>query len=272
MLFSTTIAREKTMKTQKTNRLFKAFMSRMMITTVVLVNFAGVNTTYAGDTALGEASSLELSSKVKQAIDKLEQTKRDRWSFEISRYENEEGDITSSIERYQPNSSAQSQWSLHRINGQVPSKEQQEDFIENKLKQQKKKSEGTSYSIALREIIQLDSITFTKESNQYIEMNFDVFLNRLGDDASSKLQGNLLYNKQQQFIETLTITNKEEFSPIFSATIDDFKLTFTFTQINEQVLPYRQDMEMKGTFAFFTEIDEVSHDTFSNYKYLPSTN
>lgn len=260
------------MKIQKTNRPFKVFMSSMMITTAVVVNLVSANVTLASDNALAGTSSLELSSKVKQAIDKFEQTKRKHWSYEVSRYENEEGDITSSIERYQPDSTAQSPWSLHRINGKEPSKAQQEEFIENKLEQQEKKSEGTSYSVALREIIQLDTLAFAHENTHYIEMNFDVFLNRLGDDASSKLQGSLLYNKQQQFIETLTITNKEAFSPIFSATINDFKLTFTFTQINEQVLPSRQDMAMKGTFAFFTEIDEVSHDTFSNYQYLPSAN
>ena len=89
MLFATTIAREKTMKIQKTNRPFKAFMSSMMITTAVVVNLVGVNTTLASDNASAGTSSLELSSKVKQAIDKFEQTKREHWSFEICRYENE---------------------------------------------------------------------------------------------------------------------------------------------------------------------------------------
>jgi hypothetical protein len=260
------------MKIQKTNRLFKMLMSSMMMTTLVVVNLVGVNNTFASDNTPPDTSPIELSSKVKHAIDKLKQTKRKHWSYEISRYKNEEGDITSSIERYQPNSTAQSPWSLHRINGQAPSKKQREKFIKNKLEQKKKKSEGTGYNVSLSEIIQLDTLAFAKESTHYFEMNFDVFVDRFGDKASSKLKGSLLYNKQQQFIETLTITNKEAFSPMFSATLDEFKLSFAFTQINEQVLPTRQDMTMKGTFALFKEIDEVAHTIFSSYQYLPSTN
>lgn len=260
------------MKTQKTNRLFNAFMSSMIIITAVVVNLVGANNTFASGNASSGTSSIELSSKVKQAIDKFEQTKQKHWSYEVSRYKNEEGEITSSIERYQPNTTAQSPWSLHRINDQVPSKKQQEEYIEKKREHQKKKSEGTSYSIVLREIIQFDTLTFVKESSHYIEMNFDVFLTQFGAKASSQLQGSLLYNKQQQFIETLTITNKEAFSPMFSATLDDFKLAISFTQINEQVLTSRQDMTMKGTYAFFREIDEVAHTIFSSYQYLPSAN
>ena len=251
---------------------FKPLFCCMVIAANLLVNPVVLSTAQAKGFISNNISSAVLEKKVAKAIEKFEQTKKNHWSFEVSRYENEEGDVTSSIERYMPSETAPTPWQLLRLNGEQPTKKQIEAFIETKVAQQKEKTTGNSYSVALREIIQLDTLTFAKENEAHIEMNFDVFLNKLGNDASSKLQGSLLYNKQQQFIETLTITNKEEFSPIFSATIDDFKLTFTFTQINKQVLPYRQDMAMKGTFAFFTEIDEVSHDTFSNYQYLPSAN
>ena len=45
-------------------------MSSMMIATTVVINLAGVNTALASDNASAGTSSLELSSKVKQAIDK----------------------------------------------------------------------------------------------------------------------------------------------------------------------------------------------------------
>ncbi len=244
----------------------------MIIAATILVSPVIFSTAQATDVTIAEQSPAALKQKITQAIEKFEQTKKNHWSFEVARYENEEGDVTSSIERYQPSETAATPWQLLRINKEKPTKAQIEEFIANKVEQQKDKSAGNSYSVALREIIQLDTLSFAKENEAHIEMSFDVLLAQLGDDASSKLQGSLQYNKQQQFIETLTITNKAAFSPIFTANIEDFKLSFTFTQINQQVLPYRQDMAMKGTFAFFTEIDEVSSDIFSNYQYLPSVN
>ncbi len=44
-----------------------------------------------------------LKEKVTQAITKFEGTTREHWAYQVSRYENEEGDITSSIEGFGPN-------------------------------------------------------------------------------------------------------------------------------------------------------------------------
>ncbi len=60
----------------------------------------------AGD-ALSQSSSEAISSNapihslknsVSSALEEFEQTRRENWSYKLSRYENEEGDVTSSIE------------------------------------------------------------------------------------------------------------------------------------------------------------------------------
>ncbi|MDC0601386.1 hypothetical protein OAP14_00005, partial [Aliiglaciecola sp.] len=58
------------------------------------------------------------------------------------------------------------------------------------------------------------------------------------------------------------------FSPMFSAKITDFKLTITFDKIDSYILPLQNKLSMKGTFAFFTDIDEESLDTFSEYRFI----
>ncbi len=217
--------------------------------------------------ANSSTTNTQLKQKVSQAITKLEQTKRKSWSYQVSRYENEEGDITSSIEQFMPFDKDKQQWALIRINGESPTNKQSRKFAEKKQAQAEEREKGSNYSVKLREIIQQDSLQLTSESNSHMQMSFNVFLEKLGKDSVGKLQGSLTYNKELAFIENITIVNNDEFSPMFSANITDLTLTLTFININNTVLPHRQDMEMKGTFAYFTEIDEVSTDSYSNYQY-----
>ncbi len=223
----------------------------------------------AETTAEISKNSLTIKEKIGQAISKYEQTTRKNWAYHISSYENEEGDITSSVEHFIPAPEVEKQWTLLRINGKAPTQKQIKRFLDNKIKQAKTKDEkeGANYSIALREIINEESLTLSSENTSHMQIKFNVYLSELGEDSIGKLQGSLSYNKQHKFIEHINIKNNAEFSPMFSANITDLKLTFSFININDNVLPLQQDMEMKGTFAYFTEINQTSTDTFSNYNY-----
>ena len=98
-----------------------------------------------------------------------------------------------------------------------------------------------------------------------------MYLSQLGNDVSKKLQGTLRFDKTQHYIDSIEISNTANFSPLFSADITEFSLTLRFTKIDSAILPQQQQLRMKGTFAFFTKIDEVSTDTFSDYHYVGLT-
>lgn len=217
-----------------------------------------------------EASSASITEQIKlieQAVLKFEQTPRKNWAYQVTRYENEEGDITSSIEQFTPALAVENQWLLIQINGQQPTVKQTQDFVDKKVRLANKKG-NKSLSLALSELVNLESLEFSNENSSYIEMNFDVSIAKLGDDAKGKLKGKLRYHKQLAFIEQISIVNNAEFSPLFSANITDFKMSFNFTNINDNILLKQQAMDMKGSFAFFTEINETSTDTFSDYKFI----
>lgn len=212
------------------------------------------------------SSSTELQQLVNQALQAFEQTPRERWAHKVVRYENEEGEITSSIEHFTPDADPAKQWSLLQLNGEPPTEKQIQSFLQNKVKRQENQEGGLQLSI--RELIQLDSLSFSSETPDVVTVKFDVHLARLGEQASQQLSGTLLFNKQLQFIEQIDIVNVAPFSPMFSAKITDFKLTFSFVKIAGAILPQQQALNMKGSFAFFTEIDEVSTDTYSDYRYM----
>ncbi len=234
----------------------------------------------SGDIAASETTSLK--EKIDQAIVKFEQTDRKHWGFTVNRFENEEGDITESVEQFTPNAEINKRWLLISANGVEATKNQQEKFLKKKQKQAKKNkqkakakanesskkaSDNNSYTIKLRELINQNTLAFHSETNRHIEMSFQVTLNQFGDETKGKLDGLLSYSKQNQFIETITITNNAEFSPMFSASINELLLTFNFVEIDNAILFREHALQMKGSFAYFVDIDEVSKDTYFDYQY-----
>ena len=227
----------------------------------------GVSADSSETDSLADEELSVLQEKIHQAIVKFEQTDRKRWSYQVNRFENEEGDITSSLERFTPTPDAKIPWTLLRINGSKPTAKQQKKFLKTKRKSADKKQKGKNYSVKFREIINVESLAYQAETVRHLEMTFQVQLNQFGDDAKGKLDGLLSYNKQDGFIETITIANNAPFSPMFSASINEFLLTFNFINIDEAILFREHTLEMKGTFAYFVEIDEVSKDTYLDYQY-----
>lgn len=203
-----------------------------------------------------------LKQQIDLAITRFEQTRVESWAYRVKRFENEEGDMTTSVEEFTPTLEIDQQWVLIQTNGEQPTKKQLRQFWEDKREQEK-----GSYRIKLRKIINQDSLILKNQTQNHLKVSFNVNLERLGKDTSDNLQGILSYNKKRGFIEHITIVNTAPFSPMFSANISEFRLTFDFKSIENSILLQQQGMEMKGSFAIFTEIDEVSTDTYSNYRY-----
>ena len=207
-----------------------------------------------------------LQDKVNRAIIKFENTDKTLWSYTVSRYENEEGDISSSVEQHSPHSNQQ--WTLKRINGQQPTEKQIKQFVKNKKKRNNNDKQGKNIQFPLRKLIKPESLSFVSNDDKSIVLAFDVHLERLGKDSIGKLTGKLIYQKQKQFIEKITIWNNADFSPMLTANITDLIMSFTFLDINGAVLIKQNKLEMKGSFAYFTRINETSQDEFSDYVYL----
>jgi len=219
-----------------------------------------------------EKSSTELpllKEKINSAILKFEQTKKKLWAYQISRYEDEEGDISSSIEQHSP--LANNRWSLKEINGQLPTKKQVKNFSKKKQEQSDSVQKEQNVKLSLRKLINHESLSLVSTDEKYIVMAFNVHLKKLGEDSVGKLQGQLTYHKENKFIEKISIWNNADFSPMFTANITDLAISFTFFHIDGAVLAKQNEMKMKGSFAYFTEINETSLDSFSDYLYQGNT-
>jgi hypothetical protein len=230
---------------------------------LLLISFSTVFNAIAAENSTAEL--LSLKEKVNGAIIKFDQTKQDLWSYEVSRYEDEEGDISSSIVQYSPQASER--WILKKINGQQPTSKQVNHFMKKKKEQSNNRKQGKNIDLKLRKLINQESLSLISTDEKEIVMGFNVKLTKLGKNSVGKLQGKLIYQKDKQFIETIYIWNNTEFSPMFTANITELSITFTFSNINGAVLVKQNEMKMKGSFAYFTEINETSVDNFSGYLY-----
>lgn len=228
---------------------------------LLLICCAAVFEVVAAQNAETELASLK--EKMNRAINKVEQTQRKLWSYKVSRYEDEEGDISSSIEQHSPQSIER--WLLIQINGQTPTKKQIKSFAKKKKEQNSTKKQEDGLQLSLRELINPQNLSLVSIDEKHIIMAFSVDIKKLGKDSIGKLQGELLYQKEKQYIEKITIWNNAEFSPMLTANITDLVLTFTFVHINGAVLAKQNEMKMKGSFAYFTEINETSLDKYSDY-------
>lgn len=281
-------------------------MTRQFIWALVcissLINVHNAHSIQAQTDTIG--SSTANKDKVKQqvilSINAIADAPRHEWAVEITNDENEEGDITKTIERYTPNKDKSKQWTLLSVNDKSPSKKQLKKYAKNKRAEDKKsddksedKSSGNNFSIDLKTLIKSDTLVVLTDNPNYAELGFNVHMPKLGDDAVGKLKGVLTYNKQQQYIEKVIVTNNDDFSPMFSATVSQLKVSLHFVKLNfdelgfdelsfegqpakqdhmkkvEQnsvVLPKQYQMLLKGSFAYFTEIDETSTTTFDHYQ------
>ena len=211
------------------------------------------------------ATNSEHKQQVLEALSKFENTPRAEWGYQVERYENEEGDVTSSIERYQPGAEGMGRWLLLESNGKTPTDKEAEKFAKGKLKQEQKKGSEQGLSLSLRKLIRQDTLVLLSEDNNHFTMGFKVNIDRLGEDAQEKLKGSLTYNKERQFIESVDITSTDSFSPMFMVSITSFNMSLHFLKIGDAILPKENQMQMKGKMSFLTEIDEYSVDTFSDY-------
>mgnify|MGYP000471332356 CR=1 FL=1 len=214
----------------------------------------------------------QAKSLIIQAMKKVESTSLSHWKYDVSHYENEEGEVTSSLERHEPNvnnanssNEFNSKWQLLQLNDKTPTKKQIKNYLKEKQTRADNKKQGKGLSISLPEIIDLPSLQLVSQTNVQTEMTFDVVIEQLGDDAIGKLKGRLRYNNQKEFIETITITNSEDFSAMFGSNITELEMVLEFIQMKNSVLPKQNNMILKGTFAYFIEIDEVSSAKYFNY-------
>lgn len=204
----------------------------------------------------------EVKRQLNNAIERIKNTKKHDWVFELHSYENEEGDITEYTAKHSVLNTKDSPWQLLTWNGQPATDKQARKFCEQRQENK------NSLKLNLSELINFDTIKVISVSEQHTQLAFSVNIKRLGDDAKNKLKGTLTFYPDREFISHIHITNTDNFSPITLSSIDAFSMQLSFIELQGHVLPKQAKLDMQGTFAKFVKIKETSTDTYSHYTYI----
>lgn len=215
------------------------------------------NNTNAADITLTKAQSL-----VREGIQRISNTNKQQWAFELHSYENEEGDITQYSASFNGAAAKEGQWQLITWNGETATAKQNRAFLKEREKQKE------SFNIKLNQLVDIDSLQVLHNSGDQLQVTFKVNIDKLGDDAKGKLQGQLTLEKANKLIRQIEINNISEFSPMAMTTIDSFNMVLQFNEISKQVLPKTAELMMAGTFAGFIELNETSKDEYKFFKKL----
>ncbi len=215
------------------------------------------NNTNAAEITLTEAQSL-----VREGIQRISNTNKQQWAFELHSFESEEGDITQYSASFNGVAAKGEQWQLISWNGETATKKQHREFIKERENPKK------SFGITLNQLINIDSVQIIDDSEKQLQVTFKVNIDELGDDANEKLLGQLTLNKTNNLIHQIEINNISEFSPMAMTTIDSFKMVLQFNEFSEQVLLKTTELMMAGTFAGFIELNEISKDEYKFFKKL----
>ena len=197
---------------------------------------------------------------IQSGIDKFNQTAYEQWKFQVKQVENEEGEISGSVQSFDPDREKY-KWDLISKDGNPPSSREIKKY-RSKIDKRKKQFKPRNFF----DNLVLNTIKLEDKNESVTIFSFDVVTEEFGADANQKLKGTLLYNNQSNFIESLIITNTEPFKPQFLVTVDHLKLTLNYQLIQGQVLASDVSMRLKGNMGFI-EIDEINEVTFSDYQY-----
>lgn len=222
--------------------------------------WCGLSLTSVAATGSETEKNQHYLSIVKSAVKKFKDTKYENWQFTITQVENEEGDVSTSTQSHDPSREPNQKWQLVSLNGEAPS--------DRKRKKYSKKMHTEYGSYRPRNFfdnIVMDSLQLAHKTEEHLTFEFDVVTEEFGDDANDKLRGQFILNREQNFIESLTINNTESFSPQFLVTVSHLTLDLRYEQKDESILVKDIVMNLKGNLGPI-EINEVNEVTFGDYK------
>ena len=207
------------------------------------------------------AASTDYRQLAAIALAKLDNIKSEDWSFTQTMSSGE----STSVEVFDPRKASQ-QWQLISKNGKTPSQKQLLKF-NKRMNSDKEEDDEDTHEVDLTDMIDRDTLLFVAQNGNIAQYSFTPVIEDLADEKD-KLNGLLFIDQTQQLITRMEVTNNDELSPAFSVTLDEFKLDFKFTVIDQRPVIAKIHTQIHGTVGFFKSLDQESLQEFSDYIYV----
>ena len=196
---------------------------------------------------------------IESTLKQIERSIHNSSTYKTTKIENINGDISSVIATYDPRRKPQSPWHLITIDGNIPSKDQIEDFLI---------SIDDSKPSKLTDFIDLNSLKFREEDANTSTFIFEGRNKKFGDGAIGKLDGTIIIDKKENTLLSMIVVSNSAFSSKFTMDISHWRMEFEFARQGNLAIQTSQKAEMKGTIALFVDIDIKSSVSYTDYDHF----
>jgi hypothetical protein len=204
-------------------------------------------------------TSLTPASLVPAALEKLDATNLDEdWSFTMEVIDGDKLQIIKS----DPARESYNRRQLITVDGEVPDDERLEAFREAEEKRiDDLDPEASGYGY----MVDTDTLELIESSEAYTTFSFVPRVKAMADDRD-RLRGTLVLNTHSGQIEKLEIQNTEKLSPVFSVTVDTYRLALFFQQEQGENLLMKLESLAVGKAVFVKRFDSQVEVAFSDYR------
>lgn len=203
------------------------------------------------------------------SLSSADNTQNGSWSYKINKTLTVNGETNITIENFFPNKNTYQQWSLEKINDDTPNKKQLKEYLADK---QEEIDEGilSSADKSLLKLIDINSLKVEKSNNEIIQLSFNGFYPKFGDDAKGKIDGLLTLDLKKHYVSLMKLESNDEFTAKVILNIEQWQISLLFNKHEQTIVLKERQLNMKGTVAIFKDIEVSADVTFDDYQLIES--
>lgn len=187
----------------------------------------------------------------------------DAWGFTIeTQLDNGNGKLQQRVQRYDPNLELNKQWQLIEQSKEKPSKAILHEY--GKIQESIRSSEPPVNSENV-DIVYLMTLKFEKSTGNYVVFSFKPRLSMFDEEVNEVFDGKLYFNKAKNYIEKLTISASEVFSPGFSVEVEKYDMDIEVSKIAGELHVTKIKSDKSGSAFIFSSFDEISTRKLSDF-------
>lgn len=220
---------------------------------------------------------MTLPAHLESAFTEIERVKEPLWAVTIKHTNKRKH--SSRTSRYDPGKNEGEQWALLKIDDRDPTSQEQHDFHQKKnLKQESKpkKEESGLPNLsmempAIRDVITPATLTLKAEKDDKLIYFFrPVIDHMLLRGLMKHIDGELIFNKETESIDTISIRSNGKFTAFPSVTIKEMSGQMIFQRLasSGDLVLQETNYRVTGKKLFVSKIHEEGMSVYSDYEPL----
>jgi len=217
--------------------------------------------------ALALPAAADSSQLVEKAIENMEKTDIDGWSYTVTT--SRSGKKT--IERHDASKPDGARWQLLLKNDQTPTVDEIEEYLGAKHDQaERKKRRGKDEKEnEISAMVDTSSLKLLAEDSARATYSFRMKIDDEGDRKfADQVEGTLVVDKALPHVERLEMKSLDEIKPVTGVRISEFHVLMRFDhdKATGSILPRTIETTIKGRAFLVKTLDEEISVTFADYK------